>query len=81
MRARVTVYQDRKGTWRWRFTVNGRVMADSGEGYTRRRQAWRAWDQFRKYQTDTMQRYQEFSTDPKHSPRNPAAAAPGRGKE
>jgi uncharacterized protein YegP (UPF0339 family) len=25
-----------KGKWRWRFVKNGRVMADSGQGYSRR---------------------------------------------
>lgn len=24
------------GKWRWRFVKNGRVMADSGQGYSRR---------------------------------------------
>lgn len=29
-------YQDLRGEWRWRLVAtNGRVMADSAEGYTR----------------------------------------------
>ena len=29
------IYKDAKGEWRWRLmSSNGRVMADSGEGYT-----------------------------------------------
>ena len=39
------VYQDRAGEWRWRLQHrNGRVIADSGEGYTRKRDAMRAVD-------------------------------------
>ena len=31
------VYQDVRGEWRWRFIApNGRILADSGEGYKRR---------------------------------------------
>jgi uncharacterized protein len=31
------VYQDKRGEWRWRLRVrNGKVIADSGEGYKRR---------------------------------------------
>lgn len=31
------VYEDEAGEWRWRFKAsNGRIMADSGEGYTKR---------------------------------------------
>lgn len=36
------LYRDRKGEWRWRLTNKGRIMADSGEGYTRRIGAARA---------------------------------------
>lgn len=37
------VYQDAAGEWRWKLVAaNGRIMADSGEGYTRRRDAYRA---------------------------------------
>lgn len=29
------VYQDRVGEWRWQLkAANGRIIADSGEGYT-----------------------------------------------
>ncbi|GAB2677580.1 YegP family protein [Thalassiella azotivora] len=36
----VELYRDSTGRWRWRFVaVNGRVLADSGEGYWRRRDA------------------------------------------
>ena len=31
---KVQVYQDRKSEWRWRLIAkNGRILADSGEGY------------------------------------------------
>lgn len=37
------VYQDDAGQWRWRLqSVNGRILADSGEGYTRKASAARA---------------------------------------
>jgi len=37
------VYRDRAGTWRWRLLArNHRIVADSGEGYSRRRDAHRA---------------------------------------
>lgn len=37
------VYQDRGGDWRWRLrAVNGRIVADSAEGYASRRNARRA---------------------------------------
>lgn len=40
---RFDVYQDRKGEWRWRlYAANGRTIADSGEGYTRKGDAARA---------------------------------------
>jgi uncharacterized protein YegP (UPF0339 family) len=32
----VQVYQDLRGEWRWRLVAtNGRIIADSAEGYTR----------------------------------------------
>jgi uncharacterized protein YegP (UPF0339 family) len=43
MSARVEIYREEladweglKGKWRWRFIKNGRIMADSGQGYSRR---------------------------------------------
>jgi uncharacterized protein YegP (UPF0339 family) len=42
-RARFVVYQDRAGEWRWRLlAANNRIVADSGEGYTRMRDCERA---------------------------------------
>ncbi len=36
---RVEVYRDRAGRWRWRLrAVNGKVIADSGQGYHARRE-------------------------------------------
>lgn len=41
--SRFDVYQDHAGEWRWRLLApNGRTVADSGEGYTRRASARRA---------------------------------------
>lgn len=32
------LYKDRKGEWRWRVRArNGKIIADSGEGYRRKR--------------------------------------------
>lgn len=32
--AQLKVYQDIRGTWRWRVQAgNGKIIADSGEGY------------------------------------------------
>lgn len=37
------IYKDKSGEYRWRLrTANGRIIADSGEGYTRLRDAKRA---------------------------------------
>jgi len=36
------VYQDKAGEWRWRFSFNEKIMADSGEGYTSKQHAKRA---------------------------------------
>ncbi len=37
------VYQDDAGQWRWRLrAANNRILADSGEGYTRERDCHRA---------------------------------------
>lgn len=34
----VTIYRDSADGWRWRFiSSNGRVLADSGQGYARKR--------------------------------------------
>lgn len=30
------IYKDAKGEWRWRLKANGRIVADSGEGYKTR---------------------------------------------
>lgn len=41
--ARFSVYRDDGGLWRWRLlAANNRIIADSGEGYSRQRDARRA---------------------------------------
>lgn len=41
--ARFSVYRDAAGLWRWRLlAANNRILADSGEGYSRQRDARRA---------------------------------------
>jgi uncharacterized protein YegP (UPF0339 family) len=40
----VEFYEDQAGEWRWRLRgANGEIVADSGEGYTRERDAVRAF--------------------------------------
>lgn len=40
-----TVYKDRRKQWRWHLQHrNGRIIADSSESYTRRRDCLRAVD-------------------------------------
>jgi uncharacterized protein YegP (UPF0339 family) len=47
------VFRDRAGQWRWRLVHrNGRVLADSGEGYTSRTQAREAAGNVAEYVTD-----------------------------
>ena len=42
-RARFDIYPGFSGQWRWRLrAANGRIVADSGESYTRLRDAERA---------------------------------------
>lgn len=37
------IYQDKRGEWRWHLKArNGRIVADSGEGYARKGNAYRA---------------------------------------
>lgn len=45
----VEYYQDHAGEWRWRFVSNGRIMADSAEGYVKKSNARRAWVNFAGY--------------------------------
>jgi uncharacterized protein YegP (UPF0339 family) len=34
MKTKFEIYRDKKNEWRWRYIAsNGRIMADSGEGY------------------------------------------------
>lgn len=42
MKHRVEVYRDSAGEWRWRLRYGGDIIADSSEGYTRRRDCLRA---------------------------------------
>lgn len=42
----IHIYQDRAGGWRWRATRGWNIVADSGEAYTRRADALRAWRRF-----------------------------------
>lgn len=33
---RIDLYRDQAGRWRWRLRVPGHILADSGQGYSRR---------------------------------------------
>lgn len=42
-RAHFQIFRDSRGDWRWHLRAdNGRIVADSGEGYASRRNAKRA---------------------------------------
>jgi len=46
--AKLEIYRDGRREWRWRLRAsNGRIMADSGEGYRRRASVWKAVDRVR----------------------------------
>ncbi len=41
---RVEIYRDKAGQWRWRAVArNGRILADSGEGYRRQGDCKKGW--------------------------------------
>ncbi len=40
------IYEDTAGEWRWHAIVNGRIVADSGEGYSTASNARRAVRRF-----------------------------------
>lgn len=43
--AKARIYQDKQGKWRWSFIApNGRVIADSSEGYNSKRNVLRAFE-------------------------------------
>lgn len=43
----VHFYPDNKGKWRWRaVAANGLIVADSGQGYSTKSNARRAWRRF-----------------------------------
>jgi uncharacterized protein YegP (UPF0339 family) len=44
------VYQAANGEWRWRlWSRNGRIVAESGEGYKRRQDAVRMYERLQDY--------------------------------
>lgn len=48
MKARYEIYQDVAKEWRWRFKAkNGRIVADSAEGYKNRDDCYHAIDLIR----------------------------------
>lgn len=66
------VYKDAKGEHRWALVANnGRVIADSAEGYKRRRDALDSIDLVRMYAKITATKF-------RRKPRDPLAAIAGR---
>lgn len=59
------IYRDGAGEWRWRLVHrNGNVLADGGEGYTRRRDARRAVDRVRENLDDlTFETYEDAADE------------------
>lgn len=48
MEAKIEVYEDNAGEWRWRLVAaNGKIVADSGEGYDTKGNALRGFERFR----------------------------------
>ncbi len=46
---KLIIYKDRKSEWRWRALArNGRIVADSGEGYIRKSDAVRGLERLAK---------------------------------
>lgn len=46
----IELYQDKKREWRWRLKAkNGKVIADSAEGYKERRHAFRMANKLEDY--------------------------------
>jgi uncharacterized protein YegP (UPF0339 family) len=43
---KVTLYEDKDYDWRWRMTNRGQIIADSGQGYSRKYDAKRAANRF-----------------------------------
>ena len=51
--ARFELFEDREGQWRWRLKHhNGNVIADSGEGYTRKEKARQGLESVRRNAPD-----------------------------
>jgi uncharacterized protein YegP (UPF0339 family) len=52
---RVDIYQDKAGGWRWRLRArNGRIVAESGEGYSSKRKVLQACDRMWRYAWDEI---------------------------
>lgn len=60
-----------KNAWRWSFAVNGRIMADSAEGYAQKQTARRAW---RKLYTRVIGKQFAVKEDGTPEPVNPRLA-------
>lgn len=61
----IDIYKDKAGEWRWRLVApNNRIVADSGEGYTRREDCERALKRVVVILADAMVQYiPGFGTD------------------
>jgi len=53
--AKLQIYRDARREWRWRLRAsNGRIMADSGEGYRRRASIYEAVGRVKSILTDDV---------------------------
>ena len=54
--AEYETYQDEAGEWRWRLVeANGRIVAESGEGYDSKSNVERALDNVKAEASDTVE--------------------------
>ena len=68
-------YRDEKGEWRWRlFARNGRIVADSGESYSKLGNLRRAITNFKYLVSGKMQVKIEEDTKPEPKPADRGAS-------
>jgi len=58
------IYKDQAGEYRWRYqAVNGKVLADSGEGYKTKKDCRHGMDRVRASGTDPVWRANDVEAD------------------
>lgn len=57
-------YRDRKKEWRWKVVAaNGRIIANSGEGYTRYAFCVKGWEQAKLAETHSEDTAEDLARD------------------